>query len=410
MPFQNDDVNRRTALKAGTGGALTTLLTQQNSLATETTLPLPDVYQTLGIGTIINAAGTITTLGGSLMPPEILAAWLAAAQSFVSLIELQDRVGEKIAQRLGVEAALVTTGAAGGILVGTAAAVTYRDHALVGRLPLPGEMDQQVIRQTSHRQCYDHQVEMCGVRLVDVETREELEQAINENTVMMFSYNVQEGESRIPQRQWLEIAKKHKIPTLLDAAADTPPLEALWKYNQMGYDLVVFSGGKAMRGPQDAGLLLGRKDLIEAAKLNTAPRCGNIGRALKVSKEDMVAMWAAVERFVSLDHEAQQQEWQQRIATIEKLVTTVPTVQTQTIVPPIANQVPHLLVFWNEQRVRITRQEVKQQLAGGEPSIVTTRVHGTGSEGFLISVFMLEPNEEVVVGTRLQQILQQALT
>ena len=121
-------------------------------------------------------------------------------------------------------------------------------------------------------------------------------------------------------------------------------------------------------------------------------------------------MWAAVERFVSLDHQTQQQEWQQRIATIEKLVTTVPTVQTQTIVPPIANQVPHLLVFWNEQRVRITRQEVKQQLAGGEPSIVTTRVHGTGSEGFLISVFMLEPNEEVVVGTRLQQILQQALT
>ena len=164
MPFQNDDVNRRTALKAGTGGALTTLLTQQNSLATETTFPLPDVYQTLGIGTIINAAGTITTLGGSLMPPEILAAWLAAAQSFVSLIELQDRVGEKIAQRLGVEAALVTTGAAGGILVGTAAAVTYRDHALVGRLPLPGEMDQQVIRQTSHRQCYDHQVEMARTK------------------------------------------------------------------------------------------------------------------------------------------------------------------------------------------------------------------------------------------------------
>ncbi len=410
MPFQNDDVNRRTVLKAGTGGALTTLLTQQNSLAAETTLPLPDVYQSLGIGTIINAAGTITTLGGSLMPPEVLAAWLAAAQSFVSLIELQDRVGEKIAQRLGVEAALVTTGAAGGILVGTAAAVTYRDHALVGRLPLPGEMDQQVIRQTSHRQCYDHQVEMCGVRLVDVETREELQQAINENTVMMFSYNVQEGESRISQREWLEIANKHKIPTLLDAAADTPPLEALWKYNQMGYDLVVFSGGKAMRGPQDAGLLLGRKDLIEAAKLNTAPRCGNIGRALKVSKEDMVAMWAAVERFVSLDHQTQQQEWQQRIATIENLVTTVPTVQTQTIVPPIANQVPHLLVFWDERRVRVTRQEVKQQLADGEPSVVTTRVHGTGSEGFLISVFMLEPNEEIVVGTRLQQILQQAVT
>ncbi len=410
MGSSNDNVTRRTVLKTGAGGALATVLARDNSMATETTLEQPDVYKTLGIRPIINAAGTITTLGGSLMPPKVIAAWTAAAQSFVSLTELQDRVGEKIAERLGVEAALVTTGAAGGILVGTAAAVTHRDQSLIERLPLPAEMDLQVIRQMSHRECYDNQVTACGVRLVDVETRRDLERAINKRTVMMFSYNVHEGESMTPQREWVEVARRNNIPTLLDAAADAPPLDALWKYNRMGYDMVVFSGGKAIRGPQDAGLLLGRKDLIEAAKRNTAPRCGNIGRGMKVSKEDIVAMWAAIERFVNLDHHAEQREWENRVATIEKTVTSIPTVETKRIVPPIANHVPHLLILWDEQRVKVTPLQVKKQLADGEPSIATARVHGTGDQGLLVSVFMLKPNEETIVAARLQQILKQAST
>ena len=410
MSPNNDNFTRRTVLKTGAGGALATVLTRDTSMASETTTDQPDVYKAIGIRPIINAAGTITTLGGSLMPPEVVAAWTAAAQSFVSLTELQDCIGEKIAERLGVDAALVTTGAAGGMLVGTAAAVTHRDSSLVERLPLPPEMDLHVIRQTSHRECYDNQVKTCGVRLVDVDTCEELERAINKQTVMMLSYNVHEGESKISQRAWVELARRYNIPTLLDAAADTPPLDALSKYNRMGYDMVVFSGGKAIRWPQDAGLLLGRKDLIEAAKLNTAPRCGNIGRGMKVSKEDMVAMWAAVERFVNLDHEAEQREWEKRIATIENALASIPTIETKRIVPPIANRVPHLLILWDEQRVRVTPLQVKEQLASGEPSIATARVHGTGDRGFLVSVFMLKPNEETIVAARLQQILKQAAT
>ena len=260
--------------------------------------------------------------------------------------------------------------------------MTHRDRSLVSRLPLPPEMDLQVIRQSSHHECYDNQVTTCGVRLVDVETREDLERAINKRTVMMFSYNVHEGQSTIPQGEWIDVARRNNIPTLLDAAADTPPLDVLWKYNRMGYDMVVFSGGKAIRGPQDAGLLLGRTDLIEAAKLNTAPRCGNIGRGMKVSKEDMVAMWAAVERFVNLNHEAEQREWENRITTIKNAVASIPTVETKRIVPPIANRVPHLLILWDEQRVRVTPQQLKKQLANGDPSIATARVHGTGDKGF----------------------------
>ena len=225
---------------------------------------------------------------------------------------------------------------------------------------------------------------------------------------MMFSYNFLEGESTIPRDVWIEVVRRNNIPTLLDAAADAPPVDALSKYNRMGYDMVVFSGGKAMRGPQDAGLLLGRKDLIEAAKQNTAPRCGNIGRGMKVSKEDMVAMWAAVERFVTIDHEAEEREWERRITTIANAVASVPSVETKRIVPPIANRVPHLLILWNEQRVKITPAEVKRQLSEGEPSIATARVHGTGDEGFLVSVFMLKPQEDVIVASRIQEILSMA--
>ncbi len=222
---------------------------------------------------------------------------------------------------------------------------------------------------------------------------------------MMFSYNVHEEAGRIKRDEWVAVARKHNIPTLLDAAADVPPVDALWKYNRMGFDLVVFSGGKALGGPQSAGLLLGRKDLIEAAKLNTAPRCGNIGRGLKVSKEEMVAMYVAVARYLRLDHDAEWREWERRIAVIADAVKGIPSVTTKEIVPPIANHVPHLLISWNESRLNVTRDQVKQQLAEGDPPIATARVHGTGDDGFLISVFTLQPGEEKIVAERVRRIL-----
>lgn len=403
VPTSQAEMSRRTVLASSAGSLVGGLLMSNAVVGMESAMP--DVYLTLGVKPIINAAGTITALGGSIMPPEVLAAWNAASRSFVPLSELQDRVGERIAKLLRVEAALVTTGAAGGILVGTAAALTFRDHSLVNRLPLPPEMGLEVIRQKSHRECYDHLVTACGVKLVDVETREDLERAINSRTAMMYSYNVHEDAGRIKRDEWVAVARKHGIPTLLDAAADVPPVEALWKYNQLGFDLVVFSGGKALRGPQSAGLLLGRKDLIEAAKLNTSPRCGNIGRGLKVSKEEMVAMCAAVERYLKLDHEAEWREWERRIAVIADAVKGIPTVSTKTIVPPIANHVPHLLILWDEARLKITRDQLKQRLSDGDPPIATARVHGTGDEGFLISVFMLQPGEENVVAQRVRTLL-----
>jgi L-seryl-tRNA(Ser) seleniumtransferase len=288
--------------------------------------------------------------------------------------------------------------------------VTYRDHSLIGQLPLPPEMGIEVIRQKTHRECYDNQIKACGVKLVDVETRGDLQSAINKKTAMMMAYNVLEDDGQIKQAEWLAVARKHDIPTLLDAAADTPPVEALWKYNRMGFDMVAFSGGKAIRGPQDAGLLLGRRDLIEAGKRNTAPYCGNIGRGMKVSKEDMVAMWAAIERYVNLDHEAERREWMQRIGVLDAALKGIPSVRTEQVVPPIANHVPHVLIHWDEKKVKITRAQMKQKLAEGNPPIMTARVHGTGEAGFLISVFMLQPGDDQIVAKRIHDILQQAVS
>lgn len=396
-------MTRRSLLATGTSGAIGGLLAAA-APPTEAAEPQANVYEQLGVRPIINAAGTITTLGGSLMPPEVLAAWNAAAKHFVPLPELQDKVGERIAKLLGVEAALVTTGAAGAMLVGTAAALTYRDHSLVSQLPLPESKGVEVIRQRTHRDCYDQQVTACGAKLVDVETLADLERAIGPRTAMLLAYNFHEPHGQIRHAEWIAAARRHQIPTLLDAAADTPPRERLWEYNKMGYDLVAFSGGKALRGPQDAGLLLGRKDLIEAAKLNTSPRC-TLGRGLKVSKEDMVAMWAAVERFMKLDLDAEVREWNRRIDTIVAVLRDVSTLRAETIVPPIENHVPHLLLHWDETKLRVTPAQMKTKLAAGQPSIATARVHGTGDTGFLLSVFMLQPGEEQIVAERVRAIL-----
>jgi D-glucosaminate-6-phosphate ammonia-lyase len=368
----------------------------------------PSVYETLGVRTVINAAGTLTNLGGSLMPPEVLAALTSAAQHFVDMEELQDRIGQRIAALIGVEAALVTTGAAGAMLLATAAAVTRGDPQRMVRLPDTLGMKNEVITQKSHHTGYDRQITNCGVKLIDVETRDELEQTINERTALMLFYNLLEPDGKIKKEEWIEVARRHRIPTLVDAAADVPPLEALSCYNKLGFDLVAFSGGKALSGPSNTGLLLGQRELIEAARLNASPHDGTIGRMLKVSKEDMVALWAAVERYVRLDHEAEGREWQRRLDEIEKSLGGIPTVTTQRFVPPIANHVPHLLVFWDESRIRIDRDQVTRKMAEGHPSIALGRVSGTGDRGLLISVFQLKTGEEQVVAQRLCEILKEA--
>jgi L-seryl-tRNA(Ser) seleniumtransferase len=399
---------RRGVLKSGAGAALGGVLglTGGEAIAAD---PGPiDYYKVLGVKSVINAIGTVTFLGGSLMPPEVVDAWHEAAKHFVNIGELHDRIGERIAKLVGVEAALVSTGAAGALLLATAAAVTRGDRNLIKRLPDTAGARNEVVLQKSHHSCYDNQLTNVGVKLIDVETADDVRRVVGERTALMFFMNINGADGRIKHEEWIDLARKAKVPTLLDAAADVPPVQRLVGYNQMGFDLVAFSGGKAMRGPNNTGLLLGRKDLIEAAKLNANPHCGTIGRMMKVSKEDMVALLAAVERFVRLDHQAEQKMFERRIAVIEQAVKEVPTLQCERITPAIANHVPHLLLTWDEQRVRITPPQLTKALFDGDPPIQIGRVSGTGDKGALISVLTLADGEDRIVGERLHAILSKA--
>ena len=296
-----------------------------------------------------------------------------------------------------------------GHLLATAAAVTRGNRDFIKKLPDTTGMKNEVIIQKSHHSCYDNQLTDVGIKLIEVETAADVKKAINERTALMFFMNINDPDGKIKRAEWVELARKHKVLSLIDAAADAPPVERLTEYSKMGFDLVAFSGGKAICGPNDTGLLLGSKDLIAAAKLNANPHCGTIGRMMKVSKEDMVALLVAVELFVKKDHAAETREWERRIAVIEKRLADIPTVQSERIVPAIANHVPHVIFWWDEKKVNVTPAQVAKELMAGDPPIQIGRISGTGDKGILISVFVLGEGEEKIVAERLHGILKKAM-
>src|SRR6266581_6935980 len=303
-----------------------------------------DYFRELGVRPFINAAGTYTAMTASLMPPEVMEAINYASRQYVMLDELHDRVGRRIATLLRSESAMVTAGAASALTLGTAAVLTGTDPRKIVDLPELAGMKSEVVIQKSHRFGYDHAVRNCGVRLVEVETREELERAVGSQTAMMLFYNNNNKEGRIQDEEFAALGKKHGIPTLNDAAADVPPVDNLWKYTKMGFDLVAFSGGKGLRGPQSAGMLLGRRDLIAAARLNAPPNGNTVGRGLKVNKEEMLGMLAAVELYLAKDHAAEQREFEARAEAIRSSVATLPGVKAEIFVPEVANHVPHVRI------------------------------------------------------------------
>jgi L-seryl-tRNA(Ser) seleniumtransferase len=400
---------RRRVLQAGAGlaatGAVASTSAAESRLPRE---PKPSVYEMLDVKPVINAVGTVTVLGGSVMPPEVVAAWAEAAKHFVDLVELQDKVSGRIAKLLGTDAALVTTGAAGALFLGAAAAVTRGDRKLIARLPDTAGVRNEILIQKTHHSCYDNQLTGVGAKFVEVETAADVAKAVNDRTALLFFMNLSNDAGKISRERWCELARKHKVPTMIDAAADVPPVGRIAEYAKLGFDLIALSGGKAMRGPNDTGLLLGRKELIDAAKANANPNCGTIGRALKVGKENMVALLAAVERFVKLDPAAEQKEHERQIAVIEKAVKGIPTVKCEHITPAIANHIPHLQVEWDEKKVKITREKVTRELAGGNPSIRIGRVSGTGDRGILFAVHTLQPGEAEIIAARVAEILKKA--
>jgi L-seryl-tRNA(Ser) seleniumtransferase len=361
-----------------------------------------DYFRELGIRPFINAAGTYTAMTSSLMPREVVEAINYASEHYVMLDELHDRVGERIAAMIGCEAAMVTSGAASALTLATAAVLTGNDRQKILTLPNLDGMKSEVIVQKSHRFGYDHAVRNCGVRLVEVETRDDLDRAINGNTAMMLFYNANNYVGRIQDEEFAQLGKKHAIPTLNDAAADVPPVDNLRKYTRIGFDLVAFSGGKGIRGPQSAGLLLGRKDLIAAARLNGPPNSDTVGRGMKVNKEEILGMFVALDLYLKKNHDEERRDFDSRADTIRKSAASLAGVEAEIFVPQVANHVPHIRISWDAAAKGVTAADAVRALRDGEPSIGARAEAGS----LVIGVWMMRPGEDKIVARRLRQVIE----
>jgi uncharacterized pyridoxal phosphate-dependent enzyme len=364
-------------------------------------------YEELGIPTVINCEGTMTMLGGSLPHPQLEAVMFMAGKHFVSIPDLEVAAGNRIAQMLKLPegyTALVTSGAAAAIQSGLAGILTGDNEALIRQIPDLTGMKSEVIIQKTHRNPFDHQLRTTGVKLVEIETREQLRRAVSDRTAMMHFSNFANESGQIKVDEWVKLAKEYKIPCMNDAAADTPPVSHLWDYANMGYDLITFSGGKAIRGPQCAGMLLGRKDLVAYALLNNSPHEDTIGRSQKVGKEEIIGMVKALELFLAEDHDALAKEWQARLQGISQQITKVPGVRTSFFVPDIANHVPHMQITW-DSKIALTPEQVSKTLKSSKPSIVMGG--GEGKPGLAMNSFMLQPGEDKIVAEQLVKLFRE---
>jgi L-seryl-tRNA(Ser) seleniumtransferase len=376
-----------------------------------------NIYRRIGVRPFINARGTWTYLSGSLELPEVKAAKQQAANYFVDIFELQRAVGRRLAELSGAESGIVTSGAAGAMAVATAACIAGTDPEKVWQLPDTTGLKHEVI-MFGGRSAFDSAIRLAGGKLVLTRTHDELRNAINENTVMIYTTALGERlEKAIP------IAKDAKVPLLLDDAAGIPPIENLKLYASMGLDLYTFSGGKGLCGPQCTGLLLGRKDLIEAALANSSPWEGAVGRPMKVGKEEVMGCLAAVEAWMKMDLSDLDRKWHERAERIKKLVDTVPGVTTQIEIPKGGNRYPTLVVGWDEAAWGYTVADCDRELREGEPRIeVLTRSNPSlvpavrkGSDKMpqrpdqirIISM-TIQSGEDLVVGRRLRDILNGA--
>jgi L-seryl-tRNA(Ser) seleniumtransferase len=381
--------------------------------------PRQNVYTQLGVKTVINCRGTWTYLSGSLEFPEVRQAQLEASQYFVNMLDLQRAVGRRLAELTGAESGIVTSGSAGAMSAATAACMAGSDDKYIWQLPDPTGLKHEVI-MVGGRSAFDSAIRLVGAKLVLVYSSEELLNAINENTAMIYTTDL--GEKL---QQELAIAKNHKVPLLLDDAAGIPPADNAKLYAKMGIDLYCFSGGKGLCGPQCSGLLLGRKDLIESALMNCNPREGAICRPMKVGKEEVIGCLTSLETWLKMDEKKLYADWNGRVDRIRKLVETVPGVKTDIYIPEDGNRYPTLRISWDTRAWRFSISDCVQELRAGDPvievlgadnpSLVTAVREGNPNRKErkepdhieLISM-TIKPGEEIVVGQRLRAVLRAA--
>lgn len=379
----------------------------------------PNVYSRLGVKTVINCRGTWTYLSGSLEFPEVRRAQQEAGEYFVNMLDLQRAVGRRLSELTGAESGIVTSGSAGAMAAATAACMAGTDDRLIWQLPDTTGMKHEVV-MAGGRSAFDSAIRLTGATLVLVYSPEELANAIGERTAMIYTTDL--GEKL---QQQLKVANARRVPLLLDDAAGIPPVDNARLYARMGIDMYCFSGGKGLRGPQCSGLLLGRKDLIEAALLNSSPREGAICRPMKVGKEEVIGCLTALETWLKIDEKELDDEWKARIDRIRTLVETVPGVTTSTYVPDDGNRYPTLRVKWDQQAWGFSISDcvaelraddpVIEVLGADNPSLVTAVREGhpnskerKGPDHIELVSMTIQPGEEIVVGQRLRAILRAA--
>jgi L-seryl-tRNA(Ser) seleniumtransferase len=357
----------------------------------------PRIYEQLGLKAFINATGHVTTLGGSIMPPEVLAAMTEASRSFVIIEELHRNASKRLAELTGAEAALVTSGAAASIVLGTAACMTGADRQKVIRLPDTSGMKNEVLTPEILGLNWIRYVRIAGATLVQFKDADDMRRKLSERTAMAL-YLPSFHSNALPLEPLLQTAKSARVPFMVDAADELPPPDNLRKYHRMGADLVAFSGGKGLRGPQCTGLLLGRKDLVESAYLNNSPNTG-IGRPMKVGKEEIAGLLTAVELYLRRDHAGEQALWDRQLRHIDDAVRRLPAVQTEMFAEQNNGQGNRLRI---RPGGRMGAREVSRQLREGEPPI---RVR-TEPAAIVVNPQTLQPGEERWIARRLVEILR----
>jgi uncharacterized pyridoxal phosphate-dependent enzyme len=367
-----------------------------------------NIYEELGIRPVINATATLTKLGGSVMPPEVIAAMQDAARCFVDLEELQVKIGERIAELTHNEAAYVSSGAAAGITLAVAACLTGTDRALMDRLPNTAGMKDEIIVFKSHRNGYDHAARMVGVKMVEIGSAThtdpaELEAAISDKTAaFLWFQGGMSGRADYPLNRVIYIGPPRGVPVLVDAAAQLPPVENLWRFTQMGATCAIFSGGKDLCGPQSSGLVVGRKWLIEAMRPNGNPNA-SIGRPMKVGKEEMAGLFVAVKRYLVLDHEARCRRDERVVATWLEAFNILPGVRAVREYPNEAGQPLPRCELLLAPDARLRRDDLAQRLREGTPCIVAM---GSGNpNGLFLNPMTLTVDETVIVQARIVELL-----
>jgi D-glucosaminate-6-phosphate ammonia-lyase len=361
-------------------------------------------YLMLGVRPFINCCSVRTMHGGSLMLLQVRDAMAAASQYFVNLDELMEAAGKRLAELTEAEWGIVTCGSAAAVALGTAACVAGNDPVKMLRLPFTEGMVNRVVIPKTQRFAYDQAVRMIGCHLVEIETRKDLDKALAEPVAMVVLLGKQEHLGSLRLEEIAAVVKPRGIPIMVDAASEHLERPSPWLVR--GADLVVYSGGKFLRGPQTSGLLLGSKRLVRAAWANASPHQA-LGRPMKVSKEDIIGVLTALEHwFEERDHDAERQQWCDDLAAIAERVGSVPGAGAEVIEPTGVDRVPRLRVFWRPDH-RVDGLELRRRALEGEPRVMLDDNSATESS-IEIDPFQLQPGEAAQVGDVIARVLREA--